>query len=513
MKTTLRIAALILVAATPVFAQEPAPAALAPVAAPANVALVPINSLTLREAIRLAAERNLDVRAELYNPAIAEALIRQNLGIYDANLTLSGSYSGSDTLPTSSISSAGTIRQRAATMDLGANRLLPTGGILGVGFNNTWNSSNSLFSGKYYDSALTLNFAQPLFGNFGREATELSISVARAGKEASLDQFRTRLQETVAQVRNEYYRLYALREDLESKKSSLALAQKILDDNKARVRAGVMPAMEIQNAEFGVAQREKELIDAERAVRDQIDVIRNLLRVEEPGDIVPADIPFTEPVIVNVDSEVKKALENRPELRELKANLKAAELQAKVSRGKTLPDVSINGSVGLGGVAGDYPRDLDRLSSGKYPLWSAGFTVSYPLGNQAAENRYQQNRLKAEQLKTQIRNRENAIENEVRASARAVAAGYKQLDVTERGRIYAEERLNSYIRKNQVGLATTKDVLDVENDLVAAKTNQTKARSDYTAALTQLWKATGEILDREGIRIDEKKADELLVVR
>ncbi|HWI40973.1 MAG TPA: TolC family protein, partial [Verrucomicrobiae bacterium] len=34
-------------------------------------------SLTLPEAIRLSAERNLDVRAQLYSPAIAEAEVRR----------------------------------------------------------------------------------------------------------------------------------------------------------------------------------------------------------------------------------------------------------------------------------------------------------------------------------------------------------------------------------------------------------------------------------------------------
>jgi len=99
--------------------------------------------------------------------------------------------------------------------------------------------------------------------------------------------------------------------------------------------------------------------------------------------------------------------------------------------------------------------------------------------------------------------------NEVRSAIRGIRANYLQLDVAERGLAYAEERMRAYIKKNEVGLATTKEVVDVQNDLVAAKTNQIRAQADYTIAIGQFWKATGETLEREGITVTGKEADAL----
>src|SRR6185369_13377456 len=94
------------------------------------------------------------------------------------------------------------------------------------------------------------------------------------------------------QVRTEYYKLYSLREDRNVKKVSLELARKILSDTQARVKAGVLPAMEVLNAEFGVVTREKELIDAELAVNDQVDVLRLLLQLDaKTGDLQMVDVP------------------------------------------------------------------------------------------------------------------------------------------------------------------------------------------------------------------------------
>ena len=129
--------------------------------------------------------------------------------------------------------------------------------------------------------------------------------------------------------------------------------------------------------------------------------------------------------------------------------------------------------------------------------------------NRAAENDYIKSKLKVGQTQTQVRSLEDTVTVDVRNAIRALQSSYKQLDVTARGSAYAEQRLQAYIKKNKVGLATSKDVLDVENDLVTAKGNQIQAVTDYNNSITALWKASGELLDREDIKVSEKDADSL----
>ncbi|KAF0218491.1 MAG: outer membrane efflux [Geobacteraceae bacterium] len=470
-------------------------------------------NLTLKEALRIAVEKNLDVKAELYNPAAAEADIRKFRGIYDPLLSLLTNFQNSNTLPASTfLSGAQVNRQKTLKYNAEASQLIPSGGTVGLSFDNTWISNNSdptRFTSKYYQSALTLTLSQPLLQNFGRETTELNISVAKYGKEGALEQFRNRLMDIISQVRTQYFQLHTLREDLEVKKTSLALAEKILNDTQAQVKAGVLPAMEILNAEFGVATRQKDLIDAERALRDQTDVLRLLLQLPVQGEIVPVDALSRERYQFDEAAEIQRAIAARPDLKQLQANLKADELQARVARNQTLPSLNLNASTALTGLAGDYNRDLERVASTNFPIWGIGLQLTYPIGNHAAENDYIKSNLKVAQTRTQVRSLEESIAYDVKTAVRAIQSSYKQLEVTTRGRAYAEERLKAFIKRNQVGLATTKDVLDVENDLVTAKGNEIKALSDYSNAINQLWKATGELLEREGIRVTEKEADAL----
>lgn len=461
--------------------------------------------LSLREAVRMAVEKNLEVKTELYNAAQSEADVRKNRSIYETHLTADVAYDQSKSFAPST---NGTLDQKSFAFTPGVYRLLPTGGTVTLSFDNIYRE-NSVAAplGTYWESAARLTFSQPLLKNFGREATELNITVAELGKDSSVKRFKSKLLSVVAQVRYEYYKLHGLREDLVSKRSSLELSKRILKDTEARVNAGVLPAMEILNSRFGVASREKELIDAEQAVKDQSDLLQVLLQTEPSSEIVPIDPPSKNEYTINIKEAVKKALSNRPEIDDLKIQLASSEIQAKVSKNRTLPDLSLTSSVATNGLGNDYGRDLERAGSGDYPAWGIGFKLDYPLGNQSAENDYIKNRLKTDQIRTELELLNSTIATEVKSSARAVESSFKQLDVADRGVAYAEERLKAYMKKSEVGLATTKDLLDVENDMVAARTNQIRAHATYSAAISQLWKATGELLDREGITVNGSQAD------
>jgi outer membrane protein len=458
--------------------------------------------LTLKDAIKLALERNLDLKVELYNPAMAEADIRRSLGIYDPLLSLGLNYQR--TVNTNTLGFR-PITTDQAMANAGVTQLLPTGGSIGATANSGWIGNST----DYYSNGVNFSVIQPLLRNFGRESTELNIAVSRFGKEGSLDRFRTRLSDTVAQVRNDYFKLYNLREVLVVKKTSLALANQILDQTRGRVKAGVLAAYEILNAEFGAATREKDVIDAERAVRDQMDVLRTELQLDPSRDIVIVDQPTRENYPVAEDEALAQAVANRPELAAQRSAIKINDLQQRVARNRTLPDLTLNADVGFGGFTQRFNRGLEQIASADNPNWDIGLQFSYPLGNRAAENDYIKSRLTLEQAQGQLQSLESGIARDVKAAIRLLASSYKQIDVTSRGRAYAEDRLNAFQKKNAVGLATTKDVFDVENDLVTAKGNQIQAVVDYNNAITALWRVTGRILEQQGIKVSERQADPL----
>src|ERR1035438_5076304 len=92
------------------------------------------------------------------------------------------------------------------------------------------------------------------------------------------------------------------------------------------------------------------------------------------------------------------------------------------------------------------------MSRFDYPAWSIGLILSYPLGNNAAENDFRKSRLKSAQTVLQIRNLEESTINDVVSSIRGITSGYKQIEVADRGKVFAEERLHAFMRKKEVGV-------------------------------------------------------------
>ena len=155
-------------------------------------------ALLLNEAIRMAVEKNLDVRAELYNSAAYEADIKRNRAIYDPLFTAQTSYSDT-TVPTVNVGTPISFAGNAFELNASLSQLLWTGATVSAGFNNS-HSSTDKDSYAYWQSSLGISFVQPLLKNVGREATEVNINVSRLNKFASLEHFNLRLLTTVAPV-------------------------------------------------------------------------------------------------------------------------------------------------------------------------------------------------------------------------------------------------------------------------------------------------------------------------
>ena len=67
-------------------------------------------------------------------------------------------------------------------------------------------------------------------------------------------------------------------ENLTARRSSLAVAKEIHAGNQARVKAGVLASVELLDSEFGVAQREQDLLVAEKNVKDASDSLSVLIQ-------------------------------------------------------------------------------------------------------------------------------------------------------------------------------------------------------------------------------------------
>src|SRR5205085_2168393 len=81
---------------------------------------------------------------------------------------------------------------------------------------------------------------QPLLRNFHTDSLRYQINVTKTNRLISDVQFRQTVTNTVASVKNAYYDLLYAIDNLEAQRSSLALAGRLLEENRIRVRVGTI---------------------------------------------------------------------------------------------------------------------------------------------------------------------------------------------------------------------------------------------------------------------------------
>ena len=182
----------------------------------------------------------------------------------------------------------------------------------------------------------------------------------------------------------------------------------------------------------------------------------DVLRLSPPArparDIVIVDQPTRRTTRCTEEQALAQALRNRPELAAQRVTIKINDLQRRVARNRTLPDLTPERERRTRRVRPALLAGASRRRvTGRHPVWGIGLQFSYPIGNHVAENDYIKSRLTLEQAQTQLQSLEAGIANDVKAVIRLLASSYKQIDVTSRGRAYAEERLRAFREEERGG--------------------------------------------------------------
>jgi HAE1 family hydrophobic/amphiphilic exporter-1 len=123
-----------------------------------------------------------------------------------------------------------------------------------------------------------------------------------------------------------------------------------------------------------------------------------------------------------------------------------------------------------------------------------GVSISFPFKNRTAEANLATARVQREQLEASFRSQDQAIEMDVRNAAQAVDTARRRVIASKAARESAEQQLAGEEKLYEVGRSTTFLLLERQNSLTAARTDELAAQTDYNKALADLQRATGSTL-------------------
>jgi outer membrane protein len=490
---------------TPVLEAPPAVQSPAPTATPDPRPELP---LSLQDTVTRALENNTDIAVERLNPEMSAEDVREARGVYEP-LLFSTITQGSVTSPARNVFSGGdTVNTDTLIYDVGASQLLPTGGSLRVDFDNSRETTDNTFTtfNPSFGSSLLFRFQQPLLKNFSIDANRYQIQVARRNRDISEVQFKQTVLNTTANVKQLYYDLIYAADNLEAQRKSLALATKLVEENRIKVRVGTMAPLDVVAAEAEQASREEAVILAENALLEAEDAVKAaIFPRNDPATwnlrIVPTERPTAEPMSVDVEAAIRVALERRTDLTATRLSVENAEYGLRFWRNQNLPQVDLvasYGSTGIGGtqflrddplgpptgtVPGGFGDALSGVFGRDFPTWQVGVNVSYPILNRQNSAAAARARLNRDQAQANLRRAELQVAAQVRSAGRAVETNYKRVESTRAARVLAERRLDAEEKKFAAGLSTNFLVTQAQRDLAVALVSELRAVADYRKSI------------------------------
>ena len=471
--------------------------------------------LRLTDVVQLALDQNLDIAVERLNPQAVDLEIAGLRNSYHPVATSTVGQRDQTNPATNQLTGGSSVQNQATTYNVGMTQAMPhLGGNMVISWNNLRQESNSAFStfNPSFNTQLSAVYSQPLLRGLLIDATRQQLAITQINREIAEVTVRATITTTLADVRHAYWDLVFARSSVDVAQRALALADKLVVDNQARVEVGTLAPLDVLQAQAEAASRRQTLATAEATLQTAVLTLKRYIvsGTDDPlwrQEIVPVDLPSLGPAPTDIEAAVRRALGNRTDLESARKDLDSSDVSIRYFRNLAMPALDLTatyGATGLGGtrtertglggdvsnvIPGGYADALSLLRRREFPTWNLAVTMSYPIGGSYADAQYARARVHRNQSLAQLRALELQVATEVTNAALSVQSNLKRVEAARAARELAQKRLEAEQSKFEVGLSTNFFVVQAQRDLADAENAELRTLADYSKSLVDLERA------------------------
>lgn len=558
--------------------------------------------ISLQDAVELALENNLDIAVRRYYPWISDAgllnaaagssgfstpgvavpassaninpfaffiqnfdpLITSTTQIFDGVIPINNAFtSGAGTAATGA-----SFVEHQSAFNNQYSQTFQTGSNLTVNWNNQRVSENlPNFFNPDVSSLLSVSISQPLLNGFGKQQWTRNIRIANNNRKIADWDFAQQAITSITKTITDYWELVYARENVKVNQQTVAVAQKLYEDNKKQLEIGSIAPLDVTRSESEVATDTQLLIFAQTTQLQDEQTLKNDISKEPMApnminvEIIPTDQPKQPEAVeaATFEDAVKEALAKRPELQEQFYNLKNADIDVRATKNALLPSLNANAFYESQGLAGNsaitgtptpspgapivgpngLPISVDvngvptpifepgetvpvlglskqglgtaqsQIFHNKFPIYAGSLTLTLPLRNRLAQAGHVRALLEQRQLETQMQQLKNAALLDVRNSYIRLTQDRAQVASASKARQLQQETFDAEQKKYQLGAATTYEVIQTQRDLVTAQGNELRALANLEEAKADYERALGRTLEVNHVSIADAKTGEV----
>ena len=171
------------------------------------------------------------------------------------------------------------LQLNTATANFNYSQAFATGTQFSFDFNNNRQTTNSTFTNlsPALNSMYRVTLQQPLLAGFGFGPNLRYLRIARNNKKISDIAFKDQVTATVTQIANIYWDLVGAFEQANVNQQSLDFATQSLENTRKQLQLEAVPEMDVMKAEAEVSKRQQDLTVAKTNLQLQESLIKNAL--------------------------------------------------------------------------------------------------------------------------------------------------------------------------------------------------------------------------------------------
>jgi len=302
-----------------------------------------------------------------------------------------------------------TINSLSQNSSVAYTQTLPTGQTLGTSF-SSYRSSGDSYSSPLTYGILNFTFTQSLLQNRTGLQYRGPITVAKTQLLITSEQSEAIIAQAVANAAVLYWEAVSARDNIRIQQLNVDLARKSYDRDKLALQLGALARLDIFQSQTQVAERKRDLLQAQFTYRTQLDGLRRLIGADlTPGlrntELVLDDDASVLPpksLILPFETSLAKALRDRPEFKAVGQALAVDKLNERIARDALQPKLDLTA---LGGASGPglnqvaagsslglpatrYPGIGDTLRqvvAFDYPSYGLSVQLTFPFRNSTAK--------------------------------------------------------------------------------------------------------------------------------
>ena len=311
-------------------------------------------------------------------------------------------------------------------------------------------------------------------------------------RDSSYFALRNIVDQVISTVKTQFYQVVVNRELIVVQEESVRLLQNQLKDQQNRFEAGTVPRFNVLQAEVQLSNQIPQLITARNNYRISILQLAKTLGLDfNPARGLAAPLRVMGelayvPRKVSLVEAIELGKQNRPFLKQARANVLNQIEQVHVALGTWLPTINANGggewlSSQFNSSWGDISKGWLTTVTGSWPIWDSGQVWGL----------VKQQRALLSESEITYDDDVRQVELEIQQAASNLSQNQELIQATAKNVEQAEEAVRLAKARLDAGAGTQLDVLNAQVQLTTAQSTRLQALFGYNSSLAEFDRVTG----------------------